>query len=66
MEVTVSVTHNIGDMEAEEANLYSQAGIPVEQQRPQPTYKTFNPNFILYTRNAGMEDRAETKGMANQ
>jgi len=32
MEVTLAVTHNIGDMEPEEATSCSQAETPVEQQ----------------------------------
>ena len=63
--VTLAVTHYIGDVEPEETTS-CQAGAPVEQWRHQPTHKTFNPKFILSTRNAGMGDGAETEGMANQ
>ena len=63
--VTLAVTH-IWDMEPEEVTSSSQAGTPVEQWRHQPTHKTFNPKFILSTRNAGMGDGAEIEGKANQ
>jgi len=64
--VIPAVTHHTGDMKPEEATSYRQAGISVPQQRHQPTHTTFNPKFILSTRNAGREDGAETGGMANQ
>jgi hypothetical protein len=58
------MTYYNGSIESEEATSYSQIGIPVEQWRHQPTHKTFNPNFILSTRNAGTGDGAETGGLA--
>ena len=66
MGVTLAVTHSIGDMEPEEATSFSQAATPVERQRHQPTHKTFNPKFILSTRNADTGEGTETGGMANQ
>jgi hypothetical protein len=60
------VTHNIGDIEHKEASCYSYTEIPVEQYRYQLTHKTFNPKFILSTRNAGTWDGVETEGMTNQ
>ena len=62
----LAVTQYSGDMEPEEAISFSQAGTPVEQQRHQPTHKTFITKFILSTRNAGMKDGVETEGMTNQ
>ena len=62
MGVTLAVTHSIGDMEPEEATLYSRAGTPVEQQEHQLTHKTFNPQIILSTRYAGKGDGTETEG----
>lgn len=63
--VSLIVTHNIGDMEPEEATSCSQAGFQMEQSGQQPTYKTFNPKLTLSTRNAETKDGAETVGMAN-
>jgi len=65
MEVTLAVTHNIGNVELEEATSYSQAGTQW-RDRHQPTHKTFNPIFILSTSNKGAGDEAETEGVANQ
>ena len=66
MGVTLALTHYIGDMEPKMAISFSQAGTPVEQQRHQPTHKTFIPKFILSTRNAGRKDGVETEGMDKQ
>lgn len=66
MGVTLTVTHYTGDMEPKEATSCNQAGTPVERQRHPPMQKTFNPNFILSTRNAATRDRTETEGLANQ
>ena len=52
MRVTLAMTHNVKDMEPEEATSYSQAVTPMEQQGHQPTHKTFNQKFIVSTRNA--------------
>ena len=60
--VTLAVTHYVLDMEPEEATSCIHTATQVEQ----PTLKTFNPYFILYTSNAGTEEGAETEGMANQ
>jgi hypothetical protein len=54
-----------GDTEPEEATSCSQAEASVKRQRYQPAYKTFNPKFILFTRNACIGDIAKTMGMAN-
>jgi hypothetical protein len=59
------MTHSIEDMEPEEATSCIQAGTLVEPQRHQPTHKTFNPKFILSTRNLGIGEGAETEGTAN-
>ena len=59
--VALALTHYSEDMEPEEATSCSQAGTPVERQRYLPTHQTFNPKFILPTRNAGMGDGAETE-----
>jgi hypothetical protein len=69
MRVSLAVTHYTGDMEPEEVTSYIQAGTPVEPLRYQPTHKTFNPKFILSTRNAGtweMEQRLEKWPTNNQ
>ena len=66
MEETLAVTYYIGDMELDVATSYSWARTPVEQQRHQPTHKTFNTKFILSTRNAGRKDGVETEGMDKQ
>ena len=66
MGVTLSVTQNTEEMESKKATSYSQAGTPMELQRHQPTHKTFDPKFILSTRNAGMGNGTESEGMANQ
>ena len=61
VKVTLAVTLYIGSMEPEEATSCSQTGTLLETQRHQPTYKTFNPKFILSTRNAGTWKGAEPK-----
>jgi hypothetical protein len=60
--VTLTVTHYVGDMEPEEA-----------RQEPQwnngdrnPPPNLFNHKSILFIRNVGPGDGAETEGMANQ
>jgi hypothetical protein len=58
--------HNTGNTEPEEATPYIQAGTPMEQQGHKPIHKTFNPKFILSTRNAGTGEEAETEGMVSQ
>jgi len=66
MGVTLAVTHSIANLEPEEIIFCSQVGTPMEQQEHQATYRTFDPKFILSTRNPGTGNRAETEGMANQ
>ena len=56
MEVTITVPHYIGDIEPEEATSCSQAGTPAEPEGHQLTNKTFDPKFILFTRNAEVGD----------
>ena len=56
---------SIGGMEPKEPTTCTVAGSPMEQWGHQSTHKTFNPKFILSTRNAGMLDGAETEGIAN-
>ena len=62
----IAVSHYIGDLDLEEAISCSQTGTPVKRQRYQPTHKTFNPKFILSTRNAGTRDGPETEEKATQ
>lgn len=64
--VALAVTHYIDDMEPQGATSYSQAGTLVDQQRHEPTHKTFNPKNILPACNINKRDRTETNGMANQ
>jgi hypothetical protein len=66
MEVKLVVTHSIRDVEPGEAASWGQARTPVEGLGHQPTQKTFDPKFILSTRNAGIGDGEETEEMAKQ
>jgi hypothetical protein len=62
----LTVTHSIRDMEPGKAVFCGQTETPVEQQRHQPTHKTFDPKFILSTRSAGIGDEADTERMSKQ
>jgi hypothetical protein len=66
MGVSLAVTHSIEYMEPESATSCGNTGIPVERYEHQPTYRTFHPIFVLYTRNAGTRNGAEVDGMASQ
>jgi hypothetical protein len=66
MEVTSAVTHSTRDMEPKETTSCSQAGTPVAPQGHKPTNKTFNPQILLFTRNVGLQDVAETDGTATR
>jgi hypothetical protein len=68
MRVTLAVTHYIRDVEPKEASSCIWVGTPVEQKRHQLTNRTFNPKFILCTRNEaqGMEQRLREWPTNNQ
>ena len=66
IEVILPETHSSRDMDPEEITFCVLAGTPVERWGHQPTQNTFDPNFILSTRNSGIGDGAENEGMAKQ
>jgi len=55
-----------GDMETEVAMSCSQAKLPVERGRHEPTHKNFNPKFALPTRCTEITDGAVIEAMAKQ
>jgi hypothetical protein len=66
MGMILSMSQSIRKIEPEKVAPFSQAVTQVERYRHQPTHKTFNPKFILSTRNASSWDGAETEGIVSQ
>jgi hypothetical protein len=63
--VTLDVTHSIADMQFEEVTSCSQAATSVERWRHQLSHNTFQPKFILSTKNACMGVQTEAEGLTN-
>ena len=62
----LAVTLNIGDMDPVEGTFLIQAEMPSRAIETPTNSQNFQPKMYPSTRNAGMEDGAETEGMANQ
>jgi hypothetical protein len=65
MEMTLAMTHSIGDMEHEQATSCGQGITLVVSQGYHLTHKTINSKFIMSARNVGSGDGTDTEGLAN-